>query len=236
MDKLLPGLLYSLVSILALFFITKLLGNRQMSQLTLFDYIAGISIGSIAAEIATHPDEEAWLGLVAMAVYGGVTLLTNLMNERSLKIRRFILGEPLVLYSQGNLYYQNLKKVRLDLSEFLTECRGGGYFDLSQLQMVVMEVNGKLSFLPQETARPLTPADMGQSPQPKSPLLPVIMDGQIITQALDELGYDKEWLRKGWEEQGFMGEEEILLGLANRDGSLSLYEKTATAPGSGTFS
>jgi uncharacterized membrane protein YcaP (DUF421 family) len=236
MVQIMERVFYSSVSIIGLFVVTKFLGNRQMSQLTLFDYIAGISIGSIAAEIAVHPEEGFWMGLVAMMVFGGVTLLTNLMNERSLRIRRFILGEPLVLFSKGSLYFQNMKKAKLDLTEFLTECRGSGYFDLSQLQMVVMEVNGKLSFLPQETARPLTPADMGQSPKQKNALLPVIMDGKILSQALEGLGYDLEWLRKGWEQQGFTRQEEILLGMADRDGNLSLYEKTASAPEAGAFS
>ena len=236
MGELFQGLLYSLLSITVLFCMTKWLGNRQMSQLTLFDYIAGISIGNIAAEIATHPDQDPWPGLVAMAVYGGITMLTNLANARSVRVRRFLLGEPLVLFSRGALYFENLKKARLDLTEFLTECRGGGYFDLSQLQMVIMEVNGKLSFLPQEIARPLTPADMGQSPASKNPLLPVIMDGRILTQTLQALGYNEKWLRTGWEKQGFTRQEDVLLGLADRDGTLSLYKKTAAAPDPGAFS
>ncbi|MEA5015187.1 MAG: DUF421 domain-containing protein [Candidatus Limiplasma sp.] len=231
MAELLQGALFSILSVVALFFMTKLLGNRQMSQLTLFDYIAGISIGSIAAEIATHPDEGGWVGLVAMAIYGGVTWLTNLADDHSLRLRRFILGEPLVLFSQGTLYFQNLKKAKLDLNEFLTECRSSGYFDLSQLQLVILEVNGKLSFLPLAVNRPLTPADMGQSPVSQEPCLPVILDGRIVGQALHSLGYDENWLRKGWERQGFARPEEILLGMANRTGDLTLYEKTEQLPG-----
>lgn len=230
MAELLQVVLSSLLSVVALFFITKWLGNRQMSQLTLFDYIAGISIGSIAGEIAVHPSEGGWLGLVALFIYGGVTGLINVADTHSLRLRRFILGEPLVLFSRGTFYFQNLKKAKLDLNEFLTECRAGGYFDLSQLQMAILEVNGKMSFLPLAENRPLTPADMSQAPASPEPSLPVILDGRVVSQALHSLGFDEGWLQKGWEKQGFTRPEDILLGLANREGDLSLYEKTWEAP------
>lgn len=230
MAELLQVVLSSLMSIVTLFFITKWLGNRQMSQLTLFDYVAGISIGSIAGEIAVHPSEGGWLGLLAMGIYGGVTWLINLADDHSLHLRRFILGEPLVLFSQGTLYFQNLKKAKLDLNEFLTECRMEGYFDLSQLQLVILEVNGRLSFLPLAENRPLTPSDMGQAPAFQEPALAVILDGRVVSAALHSLGFDENWLRKGWEKQGFGKPEEILLGMASREGDLTLYEKTWEAP------
>lgn len=226
MAAFLQVVLSSIVSVTVLFFITKWLGNRQMSQLTLFDYITGISIGSIAAEIAVHPDEGGWVGLVALVIYGGVTGLINVADNHSLGLRRFILGEPLVLFSQGTLYFQNLKKAKLDLTEFLTECRASGYFDLSQLQLVILEVNGKFSFLPLVENRPLTPSDMGQAPAFQEPALPVILDGRVVSEALHSLGFDENWLRKEWEKQGFTQPGDILLGMASREGDLTLYEKT----------
>ena len=141
-------LVYSLGSLVWLFVLTKLMGNRQMSQLTLFDYIIGISIGSIAAEMASHPEEDAWLGLIAMTIYALVAVGFNVLNDKSLKARRVLIGSPLVLLDHGRLYRQNLKRAKLDLNELLAECRSAGYFDLSELEMILMEVNGKLSFLP----------------------------------------------------------------------------------------
>lgn len=147
-------LVYSLGSLVWLFVLTKLMGNRQMSQLTLFDYIIGISIGSIAAEMASHPEEDAWLGLIAMTIYALVAVGFNVLNDKSLKARRVLIGSPLVLLDHGQLYRQNLKRAKLDLNELLAECRSAGYFDLSELEMILMEVNGKLSFLPVSQNRP----------------------------------------------------------------------------------
>lgn len=217
-------ILRSFLSLVTLFLLTKALGNRQMSQLSMFDYIAGISIGSLAAEAASHQDGFLH-GIVAMAVFAGVTLLINLLNDKSLKLRRFFLGEPLVLYDNGTIYYKNLRKAKLDLTEFMTQCRGSGFFDLTKLHMVILEVNGKLSFLPAETERPLTPSDMNLAPKQQRPVIPVVTDGTLLPQGLEATGNNEAWLRKQIQSQGFSGLEDILLGTVDTDNNLVLYEK-----------
>lgn len=215
----------SAVSFAFLFLVTKLMGNRQMSQLTMFDYIAGITLGSLAGEMASHPDPESWLGLASMAVYAALTILINVMNDKSRKARRLFLGQPTILYDRGTLYFSSLKKARLDLSEFMTECRNAGYFDLAQLQMVIMEVNGKLSFLPNEQDRPLTPGDMQMEPQQSRPPMAVIMDGVFLPNRLKATGNTESWLKKQMELQGFTDMEDILLATVDENNALAIYEK-----------
>ena len=112
-------LITSVVSIVVLFFITKAIGNRQMSQLTMFDYINGITIGSIAAELATSL-EEFTKPLTALIVYGLVSFLIAYITNKSIKIRRFVEGQALLLYDNGTIYEKNLMKAKLDIDEFLT--------------------------------------------------------------------------------------------------------------------
>ncbi len=164
----------AVVSYLVLFLLTKLVvGNKQISQMTMFDYISGISVGSIAAEMATEP-ESPLRPLTGMVVYGllawGVALWTN----KSLAARRAFTGKPLILYDGGTLYREHLKRAKLDLSEFLTLCRAGGWFDLSQLETVVFEHNGNLSFLPREAYRAAQPTDLSLSPKQSVLMTPVI--------------------------------------------------------------
>lgn len=220
----------SVVSLIFLFILTRLMGNRQISQLTMFDYVTGISIGSIAAEMASHPEPDAWYGLIAMALYAGATVLFNLMNDKSRKARKLILGEPLILFDKGKLYYEGLKKAKLDLTEFLTECRGSGYFDLAQLQTVLMEVNGKLSFLPNEPDRPLTPRDMQLTPAQSRPPIAIIMDGVLLQERLRRSGNTESWLRSQLQIQGYRDETTILLALVDDQNNLSIYQKTSDEP------
>lgn len=217
--------LYSVSSLVVLFILTKLMGNRQMSQLTMFDYVIGISIGSLAAEMASHPEPESILGLVAMVIYAGISILINVINDKSRKFRHFVLGDPLILYDHGTLYYNNLKKAKMDLTEFMTACRNAGYFDLAQLQIILMEINGKLSFLPNEENRPLTPADMQMSPQQSRPVIAVVMDGVVLPERLKTTGNNEAWLTKQMELQGFKNPADILLATVDSNNALAIYEK-----------
>lgn len=137
----------SVASIVALFLLAKLMGNKQISQLSMFDYIVGITIGSIAAEMATDL-ESPLRSLLAMVVYGLLAFFISVLTSKSLRARRVITGRPILLMSDGKIYRDNLKRARLDLTEFLALCRVSGYFDLSAISVAIMECSGTLSFCP----------------------------------------------------------------------------------------
>lgn len=113
----------SLGSVIFLFILTKLMGNKEMSQLSMFDYIIGITIGSISAEMATALESDFMQPLVAMAVYAVVSIIISVLSYKSLKFRRISSGDCLILLDNGEIYRDNLKKAKLDLNEFLMQCR-----------------------------------------------------------------------------------------------------------------
>ena len=214
----------ALAAVATLFLLTKAMGNRQMSQLTMFDYVMGISIGSIAAEMATNIEGDALEPFIGMIVFAAVDVCINLVNNKSRKLRTFFLGKTLVLYDSGTLYFNNLRRAKLDLSEFLSLCRNAGYFNLSQLQLVMMELNGKLSFLPNAGDRPATPNDMQLEVAKTRPEIPIVMDGKLQPAHLKASGNDERWLQKQMKIQGFSDYAELLLATVDRDNNLSLYE------------
>ena len=110
-------------SLVILFILTKLMGNREMSQLTMFDYIIGITIGSIAAEMATSLENDFMEPVVAMIVYGLITISISYITSKSLKLRRFFTGKSKILLDNGKLYRKNFKSSKIDLNDFLMECR-----------------------------------------------------------------------------------------------------------------
>ena len=128
--------LTTVLSIVVLFLLTKLMGAKQVSQMTMFDYVEGITIGSVAAELATDLDAPL-NSLTALVIYGLAAVGISLWTSHSLKARRVFTGKPLVLLENGVIYRENLKKAKLDLNEFLTFCRIGGWFDLNQLQTAI---------------------------------------------------------------------------------------------------
>ncbi|MDY3784821.1 MAG: DUF421 domain-containing protein, partial [Eubacteriales bacterium] len=134
-------ILTSLLSVAALFIITKIMGHKQVAQLDFFDYVSGITIGSIGAELATNL-EEPWKPLIALGIYGGVSVILSLLTHKFPKTRKYINGTPTILMNEGKIYRKNLKKAKLDLSEFMLLCREQGYFDLDEIQTAIFEHNG----------------------------------------------------------------------------------------------
>lgn len=208
----------------ALFFIAKLAGHKQIAQLDFFDYITGISIGSIAAEMATEL-EEPWKPLTAMVIYGGVTLLLSMVTNKFPRSRKYISGTPTILMDHGKLYYENLKKAKLDLSEFMVMCRQQGYFDLTNIQTAVFEYNGRLTILPVSSQRPATPKDMNLAPEQELLFTELIMDGRILEDNLKRMGLELTWLNKQLEQRHIHSPKEVFLALCDRNLKFVLYEK-----------
>lgn len=215
--------LTTLGSFAALFIAAKFIGHKQISQLDFFDYITGITIGSIAAEMATEL-EKPWKPLTAILIYAGITLLLSVITNKFPRTRSYLYGAPTILLDQGKLYRENLKKCKLDLSEFLVMCRQQGYFDLTSIQTAIFEFNGKLTILPVSAQRPATPSDMDLAPEQELLFTELIMDGRILEKNLQRMGLDLTWLNKQLKQRGISSPQDVFLAVCDRNQKLVLYE------------
>ena len=217
-------ILTALLSVASLFIITKIMGHKQVAQLDFFDYVSGITIGSIGAELATEL-EKPYKPLIALAIYGLTSLLLNLLAHKIPRTRKYINGTPTILMNDGNLYRKNLKKAKLDLSEFMLLCREQGYFDLDEIQTAIFEHNGKLSILPKAANRPATPDDLKITAKATHIGVEVIMDGRVMGENLSRVGRDVNWLTKQLNIQGCKDAKEIFLGIYRpEEDKLTLYK------------
>ena len=211
-------------SLFVLFILAKIMGNKEISQLSTFDYIIGITIGSIAAEMSTALESDFMQPLVAMIVYATVTLIIGVLNTRFVKLRPIFSGRTLILYDNGTLFKENFKKSKIDLNEFLVQCRTNGYFNLSDIKTALLEENGKISFLPMSEKRPANPSDFNIQPANEDILTNIILDGKVMEQNLQELHRDKLWLMETLQKQGITKIDNIFLATFNsNDESVSVY-------------
>ena len=225
-------ILTALLSVVVLFLITRLIGYRQLSELSLFDYINGITIGSIAAELATGERDEIGEILVAMVIYGAFAIILALITDKSITMRRIIVGNPIVLMKNGRLYYEGFKKSRIDVNEFLMKCRNNGYFDITQIDTAIMEPNGRVSFLPVSEDRPATPKDMKIAVMQDELVANVIIDGKVIEKSLAMIGKDETWLRNQLKNQRKTDLSQILLASCDSKGTLTVFLKSDKKSGS----
>ena len=215
----------SIGSIAALFLLTKLMGNKQLSQLNMFDYINGITIGSIAAEMATSLEDDFLKPLLALVLYALSAVAISLLTCKSIKARKIFTGRPLIIYDKGKLYERNLFTAKLDMNEFLMLCRINGYFNLADLETAILEANGKFSFIAKSDKRPATPEDFTIQPKQERPLFNVILDGNIMYKNLTLCGNNENWLSQQLKLQGFSDAKKISLATCDDDNNLSVYER-----------
>lgn len=201
------------------------MGHKQIAQLDFFDYVTGITIGSIAAELATEL-EEPWRPLVALVIYGLVSWLLSVLSNKYPRSRKYLNGTPTILMDHGKLYRENLKKAKLDLSEFMVMCRQQGYFDLTSIETAVFEYNGKLTILPVSTQRPATPNDLQLAPEQELLFTELIMDGRILEDNLKRMGLDRTWLDKQLSQRRIDSPKDVFLAVCDRNLKLVVYENS----------
>lgn len=213
----------SVASVAVLFILTKLMGNKQISQLTTFDYITGITIGSIAAEMATDLEGNPLEEVVAMVVYGLLTILISYITTKSLWGRKIFTGKPYVLLEKGKIYRDRLNKAHIDLGDFITMCRLAGYFDLDQIDTAIFEHNGNISFLPKSENRPASTNDLGIKPDKENVFVELIVDGKEIQENYKNVGKNREWLQKKLKENGYKSISEVFLLVADLQDNIRIF-------------
>lgn len=217
-------LILSFVSIAVLFVLTKLSGSRQISEMSFFDYIVGISIGSIAAEMATNIDLEWWKGITAMTFYALTGIVLSYISQKSLKARKFISGQPIILIEKGKILKKNLSKAKIEINDLLTSARSNGYFNLADIEYAIMETTGKISFMPVALKRQLTPKDFNFAPMADGLYINVIIDGRIMEKDLKNADMTKKELKEHLKDRGKKAED-ILLATVDNKKQLTIFEK-----------
>ncbi len=214
----------ALVSLVALFLVTKLIGKKQVSQLSLFDYVIGISIGNFAAEMTINLESEELYGIVAVMIFGLIAYLVSIIAMKSMKMRRFFMGTPTIIIEHGKFLYNSFYKARYDINDVLEQCRIKGYYDVSNIEYAIVEANGELSILPKDEASPVTKKDMKLKINKSGLCANVIIDGKIMYKNLEEINKTEEWINNELKVKG-KDLKNILLATVDINNKLVLFEK-----------
>ena len=186
----------SVIGFLFLFVVTKIMGKKQIAQLSFLDYVIGISLGSIAAEMATDQDRPFYHFFLAMALYLVLDLVLTFAARKATFLKKFIRGRPVILVEEGRINYKNLSRSKLDINDLLSMCRAKGYFDLRDVAYCIFETGGEISVLPASRAAIAKRTDLGVTAAEPTLSKDVVEDGKVIVRALCEIGKDIVWLRE----------------------------------------
>lgn len=216
----------SFISLIVLFILTKIMGYRQITQLSMYDYIIGITIGSIASEMVVLDDIQDMIRpLTGMIIYALFTVSLSLLSRSSMKIRHLIEGNPITLYEKDQIDNQALAKAKIDINEFLMQLRIQGYFDLTQIDYVILEPNGNLSVFPKAKYRPAQVNDLPIKPANERPSYALIVNGQLFESQLQKVNQSQEWLLAQLKAQGYSDYHQLLLVLCDQNNQITVYQK-----------
>ena len=208
------------VYILAIF-LTKSIGRKLISQMNFFDFIMGVSMGSIVASAVVDKQFGAMSAITALILFCILTIVTGYLSMKSLKIRKIINSEPINLVKNGKIIEKNMKENKLTINELMMKLREKNMFHLADVEFAIMETDGELSVLPKADKKPLTPYNMKVNVTSSGIDKDIIIDGIVIDENLKNIGLDKEWLKSELNKQNIKEISEVFY--AGVDNTQKLY-------------
>jgi uncharacterized membrane protein YcaP (DUF421 family) len=207
--------------IIGLFIITKLLGKKQLSKLSFFEYIVGITVGDIAGTLSMDRDLDLKNGVTSILIWSLFPLVTSRISLRSKRFRDFVEGNATVFVRDGKILEQNLRKEKYTIDEFLEQLRKKDIFSIEDIEFATLESNGDLSVLLKKKKQPATYGDLySEVPHLKEPQT-IIMDGDILDEPLAQLGLNRAWVDAQLEKLNVLIEN-VFIAQVNPWGELSV--------------
>lgn len=207
-------LINSIISFLFLYVISKILGKKQIAQLEFIDYAVGISLGSIATEMATDSEIPFYYYLIAMAIFFFLAIFVAILGRKSCFLKRLLKGKPSMLIYEGRINYPQLNKCKIDINDLLSMLREKGYFDVTTVAYAVFEPSGKLSVLPTGNQSPVVLDDLFEKKRKQAKITNILVaDGEISKSGLNHIGKNKAWLFERLKIQDKKGLKNILLAV-----------------------
>jgi uncharacterized membrane protein YcaP (DUF421 family) len=210
----------AIIGFFSLLIFTRIIGKEQISQLTFFDYIVGITIGSLAGSLTTDLSSRAWPHWVGLITW---STLCYLMEKISLKWRyaaKYLEGEPVIVIMNGKIMENVLRKAKYSVSDILVLLRNKEIFNLNEVAYAIIEPNGAISVLKKPEYLPLTPKDMNITVKPSGIGTELIYDGMVIKENLRQLNKDEKWLSKELKKRGIKDYTEVFLLTLDPGGNL----------------
>lgn len=211
-------------SIFFLFIISKFMGKKQVSQFSLYDYVISISIGNFTAEMTLNKDVQYVNGMMAIFTFGVLSFLTSKLLNKSIRLRRIIIGTPTVLIDRGKIIESGLKRVNIDVNDLLEDARIEGYFNIDEVEFAIMEANGNISFLPKDKYRMTNISDLGIKDKETYLTSNLIVNGKYMDEAIKNSRITKKQLEKRIKKMNLNNIDSILLCTINNN-DLKFYFK-----------
>lgn len=220
MPIILVVIIRSFLAFFILLVLIRLIGKQQVSQLTFFDYILGITIGSTASTLSVQVNENSLATISGMIVWTVLSILLAIFSLRFKWLQKLVEGKATIVIQNGHLMDKNLKKIRIAYEELMSELRIQGVFTVNDVEYALFEPNGKLSVQKKSQKQPVTPGDLNISTQYDGMPANLILDGTLQKEVLQKLRLSKSWLLFQLKKQNILDIERVALAQLDTRGNL----------------
>lgn len=207
----------TLLVLTVLFFLVKLMGKKQVSQMNMFDYIIGITLGSIVADVSMDIEKNLLSGISCILLYCFISIIISELSLKSIKLREFFNGKDTIIIERGKLLKKNMKSCKITVNNLETEARLMGYFSLDEIDYAIMENNGKISFKSKEKNKPLEKGDYLDKVIDDGLVYNLIIDGEYVVNNMEKVGKDKKWINHYLKVNGYKLSDILLLTIDGND-------------------
>jgi len=215
----------SFIGFFLLLVLVKLIGKQQVTQLTFFDYIVGITIGSMASTLSVQVNENTWATIAGMLVWTFLAIILAIIGLKSPLLRKVIEGVPEIVIQNGKINIDVLEKNKLSMEDLMMMLRSKDVFKVDDVEFAVLEQNGKLSVLLKSRKKPLTPEDMKMSTQYDGLPTNLIVDGNLDMDALKSVNLTKAFLEHHLRKKNITDINDIFLAQLDTQGNLYIDMK-----------
>jgi uncharacterized membrane protein YcaP (DUF421 family) len=216
------------LSFFVLFLLARLMGRKEISQMTFPNFVSAIAIGSIAANLVLNPNVRIFYGVLALAGWSLFTVLLDYIELKSKRGRKLIEGDPMIVVKNGMVMEDILRKMRLNIDTLNSMLRQKNIFSMAEVEFAIFEADGKLSVMKKENLQEVTKSDVNIQKYKQNiyPLATaVVTDGAIVNENLKKLNIQPEWLDHQLLKAGVKDVSDVFYAEIQQDGSLYIDKR-----------
>jgi uncharacterized membrane protein YcaP (DUF421 family) len=217
-----------LVTFFVLLILTRIMGRKEIAQLTFFNFVSAISIGTIAGALVSNENFSIREGTFALAGWAAITVIMGVLDIKSKKARLLVEGQPVIVIKNGQIMEDAMRKVRLDINSLNTMLRQNKVFSVTDVEYAIFETNGKLSVMKKEIKQTLTKQDMNiqkVNPDVFPISTEVISDGKVNMNNLSKLNLAEDWLEEQVKLAGAKSISDVFYAEVQKDGTLYIDKR-----------
>jgi uncharacterized membrane protein YcaP (DUF421 family) len=212
-----------------LLFLMRLLGKKQLGELTFFNYATGIAMGNIIGDMVVHKEITVMESLAALTAWAAAVFIVEMINKKSKLSKYLTKGEPTIVIKKGQLQQNKMKKLQMTMEDLLMLLRNASVFDIQEVDYAVMEPNGQLSVLKKPLKDSVTKEDLNIQPE-SGMYLPtaLVSEGKVLKNSLKEYALTEDWLNSRLKQANIQNMKDVYFAQLMEDGELFIVKKEAS--------